>query len=392
MLFGLVAPAPSFGSEHETASDTIGPFTQDELDANWAPDRQTPSGGFESVSAFGRDDVARVSIDTDEVRTDSDYHLTEGIKSPHGPGDNFDNGGNFGNSVSVDLYIDPTWEDTAVRAGFWAVSDDGDGDINDWWAILEFANLAESTSGSPSLDEFEGFRIWDGASGWTELGTSFSYGEWVTFEIAQDLDEGDWVYSIDGTQVGTASGAEHFIRNVVLNHFNPGTHGFDELDASSYDVHWHHGVLPTPSRSSTQSDEPDEAAGDTITTADGDDVIITVDDSNAIVRHFTHIPVDPDNPPSPAPPSGLSMPFGMFSFDISGIDEGACVDVTIQLPGSAQEYWKLQNGEWFQMDATSDGNRVTMTLCDGGVGDASGEANGYIQDPGAPVVRAAFTG
>lgn len=145
------------------------------------------------------------------------------------------------------------------------------------------------------------------------------------------------------------------------------------------------------SRSSSSSSSDDDVS-ESVTTNDDEEVIVTVHDGDADLQNVRHIPVDPDDPDSPTPPSGLSLPFGLFGFEITDIDEGACVDVSIRLPGSAQEYWKFQDGEWFQIDATFDGRTVTFELCDGGTGDASGEANGTIVDPGGPAVRAAFTG
>lgn len=50
------------------------------------------------------------------------------------------------------------------------------------------------------------------------------------------------------------------------------------------------------------------------------------------------------------------------------------------------------DGAWTQLDAEIDGSTVTFTLTDGGVGDADGVADGTIVDPGAPAVRASFTG
>ena len=66
--------------------------------------------------------------------------------------------------------------------------------------------------------------------------------------------------------------------------------------------------------------------------------------------------------------------------------------MTITLPaGSAPDsYYKVQNGSFFEFlfDGTDgaqiNGNVITLTLVDGGRGDADGVANGVIVDPGAP--------
>jgi hypothetical protein len=91
-------------------------------------------------------------------------------------------------------------------------------------------------------------------------------------------------------------------------------------------------------------------------------------------------------PASPTPPAGLSFPYGMIGFTISGLTPGGSTTVTVTLPGPVSQYWKLQNNAWHQLvGATFSGNQVTFTLVDGGPDDADGNAtNGTIVDPGAP--------
>lgn len=147
-------------------------------------------------------------------------------------------------------------------------------------------------------------------------------------------------------------------------------------------------TCPTPSgsRSSTSSDEPDCSES-------SDGLTIEVQGDGCRIRDMHVQPIDPDAPLSPAPPAGLVLPYGLIAFEITGIEPGSTVTVTIELPGPATEYWKFQNGEWFPLtDAAFDGNMLTLTLTDGGLGDASGVADGTIVDPGAPAVRASFTG
>jgi outer membrane protein assembly factor BamB len=87
----------------------------------------------------------------------------------------------------------------------------------------------------------------------------------------------------------------------------------------------------------------------------------------------------------------LTFPHGFFSFNITNLTPGATVTITITLPSSmpkSTQYWKCVNGEW--VDCTSllgsnDGdNIITLTITDGGLGDADGLANGTIVDPGGP--------
>jgi len=96
----------------------------------------------------------------------------------------------------------------------------------------------------------------------------------------------------------------------------------------------------------------------------------------------------------PATP-GLTFPHGLFSFNITNIPPGSTVTITITLPSAVPagtQYRKCQNGAW--VDVTSllgdnDGDNVlTLTLTDGGLGDADGTAKGTIVDPGGPAVVA----
>jgi hypothetical protein len=92
-----------------------------------------------------------------------------------------------------------------------------------------------------------------------------------------------------------------------------------------------------------------------------------------------------------------SFPFGFFSFTISEVAVGGIATITINLPSNipaGTEYWKCINGQW--VDCTSllgddDGDNVlTLTITDGGPGDADGIANGIIVDPGGPAQLSGF--
>jgi hypothetical protein len=51
---------------------------------------------------------------------------------------------------------------------------------------------------------------------------------------------------------------------------------------------------------------------------------------------------------------------------------------------AGSQYWKCQNGIWFSVPTTIvDSHTISITLTDGGTGDADGTANGVIVDPGA---------
>ncbi len=236
LILGTVGFA--LASSHFTSPD---PFTTAELSTNWEGDRTFPTGGVTSVSEFGRDEVALIGIDS-SLTASGGFYRTEGIKTVGVQ--------NFGTAVEVDLYLDPDWEDKAVRAGFWVVGDDGAGTRDNLFGIIEFVNsedcdAEEDCSTHPTnRPDHEGFRIWDSNIGWTEeLDTDFEYGEWVTLGIELNTVTEKYIYYINGEEVGTATGGTEFIRELFLNSYNYGLDTFPNLSSDSYSTHWHAGLL-----------------------------------------------------------------------------------------------------------------------------------------------------
>lgn len=218
-------------SSHVTLLDS---FTQTELDNDWEADREFPTDGVNSVSAFSRDDVARIGIDSTETAPGT-FQRTEGIKTV-GADD-------FGTAVQVDLYVDPDWADQATRAGFWTVGDDGSGARDNFFGIIEFVNLETSTSGDSAQGDHEGWRVWSSLSGWMNLDTDFTYGEWVTLRIELDTDDEEYDYYINDEYVGSVAGGANFIRELFLNSYNYGEDTFPNLGNGDYAAHWHVGQL-----------------------------------------------------------------------------------------------------------------------------------------------------
>ena len=233
-----VNPAPP--GENPCATPAVGlvPFTQDELDSNWGPDRQFPSGGVTSVSFGGCDNVAELGIDSTQTQTGT-FQRTEGIKNPPATA------GNFGTAVEINLYLDPAWQGTAVRAGLWVVGDNGSGARDEIFGIVEFTNIEPITSGADlgtNAGDHEGWRFWDGSTPWQESAAGFTYGEWVTIRIELDPSAQEYNYFVNGALIGTVGGGEHFIREVFINQYNFGLHTFENLNSDSYAGHWFAGV------------------------------------------------------------------------------------------------------------------------------------------------------
>jgi hypothetical protein len=101
---------------------------------------------------------------------------------------------------------------------------------------------------------------------------------------------------------------------------------------------------------------------------------------------------------SPAPatlPDGVaSLPLGVIDFKVKGVNIGGIAVITLTVADTSvivTDYYKQDsNGDWsaFTWNGTTGakiiGNTIVLYLQDGGRGDADGQANGVIVDPGAP--------
>jgi hypothetical protein len=101
---------------------------------------------------------------------------------------------------------------------------------------------------------------------------------------------------------------------------------------------------------------------------------------------------DPDELPQAGRPDGLEFPFGLISFRLMVANPGDTAEVTICFSeplsdGAVWYKYDSVNG-WQDFSANvlfSDDLRcITLTLVDGGPGDADGVANGVIVDPSGP--------
>ncbi|MGB7533021.1 MAG: choice-of-anchor U domain-containing protein [Halobacteriota archaeon] len=105
----------------------------------------------------------------------------------------------------------------------------------------------------------------------------------------------------------------------------------------------------------------------------------------------------------PNPPSGYNFPYGVFAINIT-VPVGGTAIITLTLPDNLPAnsvYWKYgpngslpprnPNPHWYQvpLDSNDGDNMITITLQDGGIGDADGAADGVIVDSGGPANPAA---
>jgi hypothetical protein len=112
-------------------------------------------------------------------------------------------------------------------------------------------------------------------------------------------------------------------------------------------------------------------------------------------------------------PSGISAPFGLITFAITGIQQGGATTATLFLPQGTlvNTYWKYGSTpdnltpRWYEFlfdaatgtgakfqDVNGDGqNEIVLHFVDGQRGDSDLAANGQIQDPGAPAFSSVTT-
>jgi len=188
------------------------PFTQDELDDNWVADRKFPTGGVESVSFNGRDNVAKIGVIAAQQDADQ-FRRFEGIKKVD----------DFGTKVQVDLYVPGEWQDAnVVNVGFWS----SDNPISAY-PLIVYRNGATVDAG---------FYTWDGV-GYVYAGIAVEYEDWNTLAISLDTENEFANYIINGEAAGGMTATGSNIGQVFLNHYNDG-----ERD---YFAYWHAGI-PSP--------------------------------------------------------------------------------------------------------------------------------------------------
>jgi beta-propeller repeat-containing protein/NHL repeat-containing protein len=93
--------------------------------------------------------------------------------------------------------------------------------------------------------------------------------------------------------------------------------------------------------------------------------------------------------PTAGKPTGVTFPYGFYSWTIIGLSPGQAITMTMNHPSAiatGAQYWKVIGGVWTNVTSllgSDDGdNTLTLTITDGGLGDADGIADGQITDPG----------
>lgn len=175
------------------------------IDSNWTTDRHEP--------ASWNNGTVGISGALDSQQQGSTFYRTEGRKTSL----------NNVSSVEASLYIDPAWENTAVRAGLWAT---GNGAVGEW-GIIDYTSAAGYVAGNTGLAKDPVFRTWNSTTGtWTPVMEAVP-GQ--TYVLRVEVADGNWNYYINGdllSQVpldGTAGTSA--IKEVILNQYNYGAEG-----------------------------------------------------------------------------------------------------------------------------------------------------------------------
>ena len=118
-----------------------------------------------------------------------------------------------------------------------------------------------------------------------------------------------------------------------------------------------------------------------------DDYVTIVAPEGTTLTNVRALEVPSDNPP----PDGVSLPYGLFEYEVTVASPGDTADVTYVLPDEGvapTSVHMLQNGVWTDYadhtSVDSVNGEVTVALRDGGEGDETATTDGVIKDPSGP--------
>ncbi len=99
------------------------------------------------------------------------------------------------------------------------------------------------------------------------------------------------------------------------------------------------------------------------------------------------------SPPTGTAPARVAFKHGLIDFVTSGCTPGSMLTFVVTTPSplpSTTQYWKYgptasnTAPHWYAIPATTNGNAITFTITDGGLGDDDLLANGTVVDQGGP--------
>ncbi len=207
------------------------------IPTGWTTDRYEPHSFSNVGTAFGRDNVLGIGINSAEgyLSRPAGYQYT----FYNTQGRQHAVTGGAGSILSADLYIPLSWSmqtNGTVRSDMWGVMTDGTS-VTDY-PIIGFTNFGGAAR----------YRLWDGdtGSGWVDLATPVTYDTWTAFAI--EFTGSSYVYSINGNPVysdSTINGTSGF-QAVIMQAYN--FYGDPSLGAATpvdYTAHWSN-TAPVP--------------------------------------------------------------------------------------------------------------------------------------------------
>ncbi len=198
----------------------------------WYTDRYAPAA-FEMFD-FSGENVLKHSIDgindgsANRGGQNSTFYNTQGRKYDLGTGVT---------KLYADIYIPADFENNHRRAGIWGTAADINNNVIPVYPILSFRNIY----GHADSARFSYYSSNLGA--WVDLPTTINYDQWYSFEIEIDLTNQQFIYYINGAQVGTDAaslGATTHLSNMILQayNFNDPALPPEIQSTDSYDVYW----------------------------------------------------------------------------------------------------------------------------------------------------------
>jgi len=331
-------------------------YTADQANV-WTVDRHLPEGWTGGLEVAGKTDVLSAAIGStlDGLQQGDNFYRTEGKKLslPNGV-----------SAVETQLYIDPAWNKTAVRAGIWATSNA----TSPEWGIIEYTTANSYVVGSSAtLVSDATFRTWDSNAGsWTPVTISVNpSGEWVTLRTV--LAPSGFSYYINGQFVrevplasfGNATG----IKEVILNSYNYGLEGapVDEetFGNRGYTVSWN-GLNTVSSFDTLQSALDAASEGSTVTVTGTTTENVTVSKPLTITG-------------SDATVNG-SIVISTSSVSVSGITLNSISGTGLEITNGAQNV--TVSGNTFHVSGTS-GTNVQALYIHNGAGNVTVSGNTF---------------
>lgn len=268
------------------------------------------------------------------------------------------------------------WKTDGTTAGTVQVAEIGPGGANAGIANLVALDGQVYFTASDGTHNAQALWVSDGTAGGTQLlkdirvtALGAAPAAHRVFAAAFDPDRGDELWETDGTADGTQ----------LLQDLRPGAaasapQGFTMAGP------W---LLFSAEGEGTGREPWRLDLGAAVTEGPAGAVMATPE--RGAVRNFVAVAA-----PASAPAT-YEYPYGFYAFEVSGLAPGATVRVTLELPEgpTPTAYIKCSATACAPFaGARIEANRVTLTLVDGGSGDADGLADGTITDPGAPATPA----